>query len=267
MNYSLSLDQKIHNCEAFLDIECEWATHVFYHAIEDRPGLTSSLKWSHRSDACHATHGFGCLVGYDRAEIEWRTGNYEGFDEEAEVMRELYPDIDKYGDRIGFALHNIYSSVIEIADDGMSAKSAFYTPGMMGRPSTPQGTMMLMVMWERYGQDWVFEDGDFKCGEWRILNNMVGEDFTLLLNASNYAASEYEKFMKTGQIVCAMMDQSSPRNIEILGPTHFDVSIAQVRQPEPSCPAPYRTLEETTQYIPTQGTGYRAIQVFEPEAN
>lgn len=264
MNYNLTLEQKVHSCEAFLEIEREWSTHVFYHAIEDRPGFTSTYSWSHRPD-CAATHGFGCLTGYDRCEVEWRTGIYESYDAELEIMRGLYPYLEDNDDKYGLAVHNLCSGVIEVAEDGMSARSSFYTPGIIGRPSTAAGTMRIMVMWERYGQDWVFEDGGFKTGQWRILHNMVAEDFTLVPNGSNYAAAEYERFMRTGEIIGGMMSQDSPRNIEILGPTHFDVSIAQVRQLEPACPEPYRTLEESQQYIPPQGTGYRVTQVFEPK--
>ena len=232
MNYNMSMEQKIHSCEAFIDIEREWSTHVFYHAIEDRPGFTSTYRWSHRED-CAGTHGFGCLVGYDRCEVEWRTGIYEGTDMELPIMRELYPDLEDNDDYFGFAVHNLCSSVIEVAEDGMSARSSFYTPGLIGRPSTPKGNVMLFIMWERYGQDWVFEDGDFK----------------------------------TGEIVCPMMSQESPRNIEILGPTHFDLSLAQLRQFEPSCPKPYKTFDETEHYIPPQGTGYRVIRVFDNGKN
>ncbi len=264
MNYDLSLEQKIHACEAFLDIECEWSTHVFYHAIEDRPGYTSTYNWSHRPDCC-ATHGFGCLIGYDRCEVEWRTGIYEGTDAELPLMRELYPEIEDNDDYFGFAVHNLASSVIEVAEDGKSARSFFVTPGMMGRPSTPQGNMMFMVMWERYGQDWVFEDGDDKTGEWRLLHNMVGEEFTLMLDGTNYAQEEYRHLMATGQIICPMMSQDSPRNIQIPGPTHYDINPVQLRQFEPSCPKAYRSYEETEHYIPPRGTGYRVIQVFDPE--
>ena len=149
----------------------------------------------------------------------------------------------------------------------MSARSSFYTPGLSGRPSTPKGNVMLFIMWERYGQDWVFEDGDFKTGEWRLLHNRVAEDFNLWLNGANYAADEYRKLMETGEIVCPMMSQESPRNIEILGPTHFDLSLAQLRQFEPSCPKPYKTFDETEHYIPPQGTGYRVIRVFDNGKN
>ena len=266
MNYNMSLEQKIHSCEAFIDIEREWSTHVFYHAIEDRPGFTSTYRWSHREN-CAGTHGFGCLVGYDRCEVEWRTGIYEGTDMELPIMRELYPDLEDNDDYFGFAVHNLCSSVIEVAEDGMSARSSFYTPGLIGRPSTPKGNVMLFIMWERYGQDWVFEDGDFKTGEWRLLHNRVAEDFNLWLNGANYAADEYRKLMETGEIVCPMMSQESPRNIEILGPTHFDLSLAQLRQFEPSCPKPYKTFDETEHYIPPQGTGYRVIRVFDNGKN
>lgn len=260
----MSVSAKIHACEAFQDVENEWGTHVFYHAIEDRPGFTSTYRWSHRPDCC-ATHGFGCLVGYDRCEVEWRTGIYEGTDEDLPLMLAEYPELKDRGEYWGLMVHNLCSSVIEVAEDGKSARSAWMTPGMIGRPSSLGGQIFMMVMWERYGQDWVFEDGDDAVGEWRLLHNMVAEDFTLRWDACNHAAVEYENFMKTGLITNHMMSQESPRNIQILGPTHYNLSIAQVRQPEPACPEAYTSLEDVKNYIPSQGIGYRHIRVFDPE--
>ena len=73
MNYKLPLEMKIHWAESAQDIEREWAEHVFWHSTEDRPGFTSSYRWSHSPECC-ATHTFGTLVGYDSCEKEWRSG-------------------------------------------------------------------------------------------------------------------------------------------------------------------------------------------------
>ena len=263
MNRRLTTAQKIHWAEACNDMEFEWATHCYYHATEDRPGFPSSLKWSHRAD-CTATHSFGCLVGYELCEKEWTTGINEGFDADYEAMAARYPDFEKEAGRANFiGVHCICSSVIEVAEDGKSAQTSFYTPGLMGKNSTPDGGKRCFMMWERYGQDWLFEDGDDAVGEWRVFHNRVAEDFMVGLTPMNYASFQYEMLMRTGTLVAQMLSQDSPRNIEILGPTHMNWSIVQVVQPEPHLPVPYKTLAETENYVPKSGSGKKFYKVFD----
>lgn len=253
----------IHWAEACNDIETEWATHCYYHATEDRPGLPSSLIWSHRPD-CTAAHSFGTLIGYDYCEREWTLGINEGFDAEYPEMLKRFPEIEKEAGRTSMlGLHCICSSVIEVAEDGKSAQTSFYTPGLIGRNTTIAGKKMSFEMWERYGQDWLFEDGDDKTGQWRVLHNRVAEDFSFGINSKNYAAMRYEDLMATGRIVARMLNQDAPRNIERLGPTHMNYSPVQVVQDGPWIPVPYKTLDETTNNIPEEGSGERFIKVFD----
>lgn len=263
MNRNLTTAQKVHWAEACNELEMEWATHCYYHATEDRPGLPSSLRWSHRTD-CTATHSFGGLVNYEYCEREWTTGINEGWDEQYDDLAARYPDFEKEAGRaFMLGLHCICSSVIEVARDGKSAQTSFYTPGLIGFNSAPDGHKRCFIMWERYGQDWLFEDGDDNVGEWRVYHNMVAEDFSLGLNDKNYAEENYKDLMRTGRLVSRMLDQESPRNIEIPGPSHMNYSPVQVVQPEPRLPVPYDTLSETHNYIPDPGDGIKFRKVFD----
>jgi hypothetical protein len=70
-----------------------------------------------------------------------------------------------------FQMHNITTGVIVVADDGQTAKGIFYTPGMVG--SYNQGGWM----WERYGADFIKEDG-----VWKIWHLHVYSDFNAMFS-------------------------------------------------------------------------------------
>jgi hypothetical protein len=66
-----------------------------------------------------------------------------------------------------FQMHTITTGVIEVAQDRKTAKGIFYTPGMVGAYN--EGSWM----WERYGVDFINEDG-----VWKIWHLHVYSDFS-----------------------------------------------------------------------------------------
>jgi hypothetical protein len=65
-----------------------------------------------------------------------------------------------------FQMHTITTGVIEVAQDRKTAKGIFYTPGMVGAYNAGGW------MWERYGVDFINEDG-----VWKIWHLHVYSDF------------------------------------------------------------------------------------------
>jgi hypothetical protein len=65
-----------------------------------------------------------------------------------------------------FQMHTVTTGVIIVAEDRQTAKGIFYTPGMVGTSESGQW------MWERYGADFIREDG-----VWKIWHLHVYSDF------------------------------------------------------------------------------------------
>jgi hypothetical protein len=72
----------------------------------------------------------------------------------------------------GFQFHTTTTGVVEIAEDRKTAKGVWYTPGAIGMGGSVQG------MWERYGIDFVNENG-----VWKIWHLHVYTDFSYTLKA------------------------------------------------------------------------------------
>jgi hypothetical protein len=93
------------------------------------------------------------------------TGFWQGMDK----IKAYYgaPVQDKTLTAGHFQMHTITTAVIQVAEDRKTAKGIFYTPGMVGTYNG--GTWM----WERYGADFINEDG-----VWKIWHLHVYSDFS-----------------------------------------------------------------------------------------
>ena len=100
--------------------------------------------------------------------------NRKAQDADLKRLSEVNPQIKDIPENRGIGssvLHILTNPVIEVAEDRQSAKGVWYTPGVI--LSTEDGkTGRAVWMWERYGGDFVLEDG-----KWVILNLQVNTDF------------------------------------------------------------------------------------------
>ncbi|MBP1610760.1 MAG: hypothetical protein H6Q04_2995 [Acidobacteria bacterium] len=71
----------------------------------------------------------------------------------------------------GFVWHTITTPVVEIAEDRKTAKGIWYTPGIVGSYSA-DGKNNSQWMWEKYGVDFVRENG-----KWKVWHMKVYTDF------------------------------------------------------------------------------------------
>lgn len=78
----------------------------------------------------------------------------------------------------GYVRHTITSGVVEIAEDRQTAKGIWYTPGGGGM-AKEDGTLDFGWMWEKYGVDFIREDG-----QWKIWHMKVYTDWAMPLYES-----------------------------------------------------------------------------------
>ena len=163
------------------------------------------------------------------------------------TMQEIYGDSLHGHDpstTFNASCHVLASSVIEVADDGMSARSFYLTPGTMMSVNGDQGGRRGLWLWERYGSDFLFRDG-----KWWWCHEQVCPDLTGDFDAENWAQDRYRKYLDNKLIVgrCSGPPRSG---ISDLRSAHNDVSIIQTVQDTVPCPVPYDTLSEENTYTP-----------------
>jgi hypothetical protein len=132
-NDAYKLAQKANDYQAIVNT---MSLHFWYHAT-NMNDVEMEKAWSKRADCVWAQNG-GFVKGRDAIQ------NYYG------------KHVDPASAKGSSAWHPQLSPVIEIAGDRQTAKGIWYTIGVVG--AYPNGNWML----ERYGVDFVNEDGQWK---------------------------------------------------------------------------------------------------------
>lgn len=190
MKEELSLHQRIHNANGSQEVENLKAIHAYTHG-RNWPTEEWGYIWS-TSDDCSWAHSFGRWRGFNLVYLnsvtEWDTTTLENYMQ----LYKLYPEVMGMDPRpLNFAaVHNLSSDVIEVAEDGGSARGAYLTPGTIFETLRPSQKRRAIFMWERYGADFVYEDG-----KWKYLHEQVCPDFQGNNDTANWGLEAYESAM------------------------------------------------------------------------
>ena len=121
---------------------------------------------------------YGSVTCYDAACFNRFTQIYE-----------IYPQVGGMDPRplSEVSCHTLVTDIIEVADDGQTARAYFLTPGLIYSTLNANQKKRCAYLWERYGADFVFEDG-----QWLFLHEQVCPDIFGTLDDGNWAHSKYE---------------------------------------------------------------------------
>lgn len=267
MKKNMTLEEMIHVAEAYQEIESEYGLHEYCHANGDkRKGSTCPVNWSiaHANEIV-ATHGFGGMISAAHADENWTNGIKRQHAGKRAAVAAVYPECAEMDEAVlaEMVMHTVCSCVVEVAEDGLSARSSFYTPGILCSNINPDKKRWARWLWERYGVDWLFEK-DPKDGEWKwlYLSNLVQPDIAGQVDVSNFARNGWEMLMRTGKLMG--VHDGMPK-VDIPGPSHASLTPVQTIQWHANPPAPYRTMNWSERYIPKPGHNKKEIIVFEKE--
>lgn len=191
MKTHLSLHQRILNADGSQQVENLKAIHAYTHA-RNWPVEEWDNIWDLGEDSSWA-HGFGRWRGgykiYLNSVTEWDIPTFQNYMK----LYKLYPDVMGMDPRpLNFSpVHNLSSDVIEVADDGKSARGAFLTPGNIYEYLKPQQRRRAIFMWERYGADFVRDEN----GHWKYLHEQVCPDFQGNYDDVNWGLEAYQTAM------------------------------------------------------------------------
>lgn len=241
MNRKLTLSQRIHNAAVTQEVENAMGRHVWNHAH----GLSCEdfgNNWSRRDDIVWG-HGWGRCCSQRTSWFANVTG-YDNMSYHVYVkMHPMYPQIGGIDPRplMGVCCHNTCSEVIEVADDGQSARATLVTPGFIFVPLNPDGHPRSLYLWERYGLEIVLEDG-----AWRFLQIHVCPDIINSTDSTDWAHENYMAAIdpERGEVFSDdAAEDHVPYECEDPGPIHNFVGPTQTVQNTCPWPEPYDTLE------------------------
>lgn len=186
MNKNLSLSQRIHNCAASQEAEFVHAIHTYLHARANATEEWSQI-WSQNEDVSWA-HAFGRMRGFKSV---WN-GSVTCYDVQAtqrfQGAYEAMPEIGGFDIRplMELSLHTLATDIVEVADDGKTARAFFLTPGLISSAIGSNGKRRVSGLWERYGADFIFEDGT-----WLFLHEHVCPDMGIGCDSGNPGMQNY----------------------------------------------------------------------------
>jgi len=234
---------KIDKAAEALEIQNLMSRRAFYHSVgrnEQELALWAKkqpIRWAQNQ---------GCWVGmaslkvyYDDVNRQMQAAGLADLSKRNPAIKNE-PENRFVGNTI---LHLLTTPIIEIAQDGQSAKGMWYTPGAIlttNDGKTPEG----LWIWERYGVDFVKEDG-----RWAFLNVQVNTDFMNpmgrpLKKQSANAAAMGSEGGATGPAAWGITIPGP----DVAKPTYEEFGVTRVPRLEPRLPEPYRSLSETFQY-------------------
>ncbi len=158
-------------------IECEkvMSRHVYWHSA----GIHRKEYEQYWSKRANITWGHGWGRQEDRYSyyfsyvLQKEENSFKTFLQ----IRENYPQAagctipDSLAE---YSNHLTTSPVIEVAEDGLSAKGLWYTPGFINGHCSANGKLRSQALWERYGGDFILEDGKWVYTNLRVCPDIGG---------------------------------------------------------------------------------------------
>jgi hypothetical protein len=155
------------------------------------------------------------------------------------------------------ASHVLAYPVIEVADDGKTARSWYLTPGtMMNRFGRDGKHRSGGWLWERYGSDFVYHDG-----KWWWAHEQVCPDMGGSFDDGNSAQSKYDQLANPkagpggpppgGAAREPLLDPPESGTglwLQDGGPLHTDYTPIQTIQNSVPFPVPYKTMDDDNTY-------------------
>ena len=240
---NMTFSHMVDVAEACIEVENQQSKH----AIMPAAGLTEEeldTMWAKERDDFWWSHNFGGMGSRADVYKGWAGGLAQNAHYYSRRLLAVYPEVEGKEPRtlMECAVHMLGSSIIEVADDGMSARGSWYTPGVIFSTLNPDQKKEGIWIWERYGNDFV-KEGD----EWLILSQHVCNDYGGAMDEDNWAQVSYQRLsgppMPRPQPEPAD-DGSLPGAPWAPIPLFFG-SYSPVQTPQNACPwpSPYATLD------------------------
>lgn len=256
------LELRAHRIEAIGAIENLMSLHAYYHAADQNREELLNCWSKTRGDEIIWSQNFGRWQGMHKlmpmyagdnkyTDAEWLKSKIVKAHPE---MEEALKDID--GRALAeMPVHTLASPIIEVSADGMSAKGVWYTPGFALRHDYVNGTANVTWMWEKYGGDFIYEDG-----EWRFLRLLIGMD--MVCGADDGCWTEPKKPMGPPPEEKKEVDPDDPDGKRGKSPAmggavtvekdepgrYTDYKPTRIPTETPRLPEPFESLDKTWSY-------------------
>lgn len=236
----LTLQQQVQKSLDYMSVQNVMGMHMYYHSI-GKHGEELEKIWSRKQTDVSFGQNDNFFIGMPSIKyqyVDWKERNDRT---DLENVARLYPDIEVKPENYGIGtciVHPLTSPILEIAGDGKTAKGIWYSPGQV-TTLDKNGKPQAQIMWEKYGVDFIKEDG-----EWKIWHIHMYYDFSAPLGKSWTEPPSNPVLTDQGH------DPNFPKPDLVVSGIYERYSPKRVPKGEPRPPEPYYTFNETFSYGP-----------------
>ncbi len=237
----------LEEAEICLEAENLMARHCYYHAACWNTDELDTY-WVREDKDVRWTQGMGRRTSLAAFRATYGLGCEANCLENYKYLLKKYPQVEGRDPRplLEMAVHTLTTPVIEVADDHLSCKAFWYTPGSISSNLNWTEQKEGRWMWERYAVDFKKEDGEF-----RFQRASVYADLMAPMDAGSWIADENAPAGGPGGPGPGGEEdgpqmQRFPHDTP--GDFHAMYAPTQMPQAEPLPPVPYATMADTFHY-------------------
>ncbi len=232
-----SLEERVQRLEDIHEIQNAMSRHGYYHSAGMHREELENI-WAQKTPGVSWESGdLGRFEGIEAIRECYVDGKEMLGEMNLKEMRKLYPEIkdeDKNKSVGTLNVHTLTTPVIEVAEDGKTAKGVWMSPGNVTQLAG--GKLRAFWMWEKYGVDFVKEDRKWKIWHFHVYTDLM----------TPYEKSWVEQSLEPSPTPEFPPGFPKPNRPAITSYPQY--SPFTVPQFEPKPPEPYRTFDETFSY-------------------
>ena len=248
-------DELIQRVTDVMEIRNVMGKHAYYHAKGMHEQELKEIWVQKPENQATASFGqnWGYNVGMERIDAYYGKGSVENYQKDLEELAAYDPTVEVKKENLGIGslvIHMLTAPYIEVAGDGKTAQGLWYSPGAVGgvHPGRADG----MLMYEKYGVDFIKEDG-----EWKIWHLFVGTDFATPAgqDLKGDTPMEIERKIKAGEME-AMVHPAA----QIDDPAFIPMEAYSLKYNYsfyPPLPEPYYSFDECVSNGPEGNPNYK----------
>ena len=248
-----TLEAKVQRLSDYAEIQDVMSRHAFYYSAGQHDREMTELWAKHTPGTCFGTDdGYWC--GYDLVWASYVKYFDHARQRDLDDVVKLHPEIKNTKENWGagsMMFHSLTTPVIVVAGDRKTAKAIWYSPGYVSQ--TPNGIKDSKWMWERYGCDFVLEDGHWRMWHFHVYTDFAADRDVAAAGASKGpsgppAAKNYDadgKELPPGQDATMPKMNAKGTSSGVMGERDWAPPVEN-----PKVPVPYNTFSETFSYGP-----------------
>lgn len=249
-----TLEQKVQRSLDYMEIQNVIAKHSYYYAAQEQ-WLELETAWAKKRDDISYGHNHGYYYGREAVRNYYGQKNEDRRKQTLAMMSKINPEIENVPENEGIGdmvIHTLTTPFIEIAKDGLTAKGVWMSVGLAAGVRN-EGKAQYNWFWEKFGVDFVKEDGEWKIWHFQIYSDTgfsenMGTGMAGPPGGNQAAGAPGEKTADP-----AAQEAGPPKGMQSdmnrLVQMYEMYSATRVPRNVPELPAPFDTWDDTTPFI------------------